>query len=69
MLTPCRISVSYDFNNKEQEQLFKNNIGINIEPMHLKVGFKDIDFINIAYVMIDKEILKQYRERDKELES
>jgi hypothetical protein len=40
-----------------------------VEPMHLKVGFKDIDFLNLVYVQIENNVLNQLKDKNKEVQN
>ena len=40
-----------------KEKSENSKIAVDIEPMHLSVGFKDLDFLNIILVQVDKNIL------------
>lgn len=64
LMTPCRLNVTIDGLTKARELYSKNDIKISIEPIYLKVGFKDIDFINVVYVQVDENIIKQLNEKE-----
>ena len=59
-MTPCRLNVTLDGLVKAKELYSKNDIKVGIEPIYLKVGFKDIDFINLIYVYRKSSTVKSY---------
>ena len=58
MLSPCRITVRMETLDKGPTSTIKNTIAIEIEPMHLQLGFKEIDFANLMMVEIEQKVLK-----------
>lgn len=47
IIPPCRLNLSLDSHQEVKLDKSTTNIAINIEPLHISVGFKHIDFFNI----------------------
>lgn len=58
IITPCRLNVTLDGLTKSKELYNKTDIKVSVEPIFLKVGFKDIDFVNVIFVQVDENIIK-----------
>lgn len=47
IILPCRLNLSLDSHTEVKLNKSSTNIALNIEPLHISIGFKHIDFFNI----------------------
>ena len=57
ILDPCRITVVLRQEGSELRQSSGSEIEVQVEPLYLKIGFKHIDFANVAAAKLQDTLL------------